>query len=51
LDQLKEWLKIQKSKDAVFLYAASEIDRFEKDPKQIHLTPPAEPPPGAPIGD
>ena len=51
LDQLKDWLKTQKSKDAVYLYAASEIDRFQQDPKQIHLTAPLEPPPGAPIGD
>jgi hypothetical protein len=51
LDQLREWLKLQKSKDAVYLYAASEIERFQKDPRQVHLTPPLEPPPGAPIGD
>jgi hypothetical protein len=55
LDQLKQWLNGQKSTDAnqsaVFEFAASEIERFQKDPKQVHLTPPVEPPPGAPIGD
>jgi len=56
LDEFRAWLKIQyrteKNADqkALFLFAGSEIERFQKDPKQIHLTPPLEPPPGAPIG-
>ena len=55
LDELRTWLKTQMGKNsdqkAHFVYAISEIDRFQKDPKQIHLTPPLEVPPGAPIGD
>ncbi len=51
LDQLKQWLKAQKANEAVFSYGALEIDRFQKDPKQVAITPPMEPPPGAPIGD
>lgn len=56
LDNLRMWLKTQqnmaKNSDpkAHFVYALSEIERFQKDPKQIHVTPPLEVPPGAPIG-
>jgi hypothetical protein len=31
-------------------FAAAQIEQFQKDPKQIDLTPPAEPPDGPPIG-
>ena len=31
-------------------FASKEIERFEKDPKRIDLTPPVEPPDGPPIG-
>jgi hypothetical protein len=55
LDELKTWLKTQMTRNtdqkAHFVYAISEIERFQKDPKQIHVTPPLEIPPGAPIGD
>jgi hypothetical protein len=57
LDNLKAWLRTQENitkntdQKAHFVYAISEIDRFQKDPKQIHITPPLEVPPGAPIGD
>ena len=56
LDQLKNWLveqhktlKDENQKDH-FQFAIAEIVRFEKDPKQIKLTTPLDPPPGAPIG-
>ena len=32
-------------------FAAWQIEQFEKDPKRIELTPPAEAPDGPPIGD
>jgi Met-zincin/Domain of unknown function (DUF5117) len=56
LDELKKWLNdrvkgtTQSEQKAHFVFAASEIERFQKNPKEIHLTPPLEPPPGAPIG-
>jgi hypothetical protein len=56
LDQLKDWLKIQEKgtasqeQKAHYQYARSEIIRFQENPKEIRLTPPLEPPPGAPIG-
>jgi hypothetical protein len=50
LDQLKNWLKGQQKVDAHYLYALSEIVRFQENPKEIRLTLPLDPPPGAPIG-
>ncbi|MCI0413484.1 zinc-dependent metalloprotease [bacterium] len=56
LDQLKDWLKAQlkasasQEVNAHYQFALSEIIRFQENPKEIHLTPPLEPPPGAPIG-
>ena len=31
-------------------FASKQIEQFEKDPKRLDLTPPAEPPDGPPIG-
>ncbi|MGB7023227.1 MAG: zinc-dependent metalloprotease [Candidatus Acidiferrales bacterium] len=56
LDQLKTWLAAQsksaadESRRAQFFFAAQEIDRFEKNPAALHLTLPAPPPAGDPIG-
>jgi hypothetical protein len=56
LDELKEWLKVQlkslkhPEQHAHFQFALSEILRFQENPKEIRLTPPLDPPPGAPIG-
>ncbi len=55
LNQLKEWLGIQKAtgddvQTAHIQMGISQIDRFQKDPKQIPVTKPAEPPAGPPIG-
>ena len=56
LDELKKWLT---SKQAVatdaptraeFLFAKSQIDYFEKNPTTVHVTAPAAPPAGDPIG-
>jgi hypothetical protein len=56
LGQLKEWLKVKIGSEkstgqrAHFQYAFAEIIRFEENPKEMRLTPPLDPPPGAPIG-
>jgi hypothetical protein len=54
--QLKAWLKLNQatgeaSQQAHLAYAAAQIEQFQKDPKKLGLTPPAEPPDGPPIGD
>jgi len=36
--------------DALYAFAAAQIERFERDPKVIPLPKPIEPPPGQPIG-
>ena len=56
LDELKKWIatQSQSSKDeslrAEYFFAASQIDRFEKNPAEIHLTTAVPPPDGDPIG-
>ncbi|HKW65504.1 MAG TPA: zinc-dependent metalloprotease [Candidatus Acidoferrum sp.] len=53
LDDLHAWLKAQPGQSPNFLhslYAARQIEQFEKDPKKIDLAPPSEPPDGPPIG-
>ena len=40
----------QVSEQAHIFFALKQIDRFEKDPKQLDLTVPVEPPDGPPIG-
>ncbi|PYT44449.1 MAG: peptidase [Acidobacteria bacterium] len=56
LQELREWLAASQSaaKDAeerAHLFAAmSQIVQFQKDPKQVSVAPPAEPPDGPPIG-
>ncbi len=55
LHQLKEWLDVLQgngsdSERAHAFFAARQIAQFEKDPKRLDLTPPAEPPDGPPIG-
>jgi hypothetical protein len=55
LRNLKEWLdsagaKQTDSERAHIFFASRQIEQFEKDPKRLDLTPPAEPPDGPPIG-
>jgi hypothetical protein len=55
-EQLKVWLNANKaagdaSQQAHLAYAAAQIEQFQKDPKKLELTAPAEPPDGPPIGD
>jgi hypothetical protein len=56
LDELKKWMASQapSAKDetvrAQFFFATSQIDRFQKNPAEIHVTTPAPPPDGDPIG-
>ncbi|MGH9740856.1 MAG: zinc-dependent metalloprotease [Candidatus Acidiferrum sp.] len=56
LHELKDWLNTSAkaspaiSDKAHIFFAASQIALFEKDPKQLDLTPPVEPPDGPPIG-
>jgi len=56
LDELKKWMMAQSSstKDegsrAQFFFGASQIERFEKNPAESHLTAPAALPDGDPIG-
>ncbi len=56
LHALRDWLNIAESsasdssERAHLFFAAQQIALFEKDPKRIDLTPPAEPPDGPPIG-
>jgi len=57
LDELKSWLAAQlkstanESRRAQLFFAAQEIERFEKNPAALHLTQPAPPPAGDPIGN
>jgi hypothetical protein len=56
LHELRNWLAPKaEGKSIVFdaahaYFASQRIEQFEKDPKRIDLTPPAEPPDGPPIG-
>jgi hypothetical protein len=56
LHELKEWLDspagaLQVVPDQSHIFFASrQIEQFERDPKRLDLTPPAEPPDGPPIG-
>ena len=56
LDELRKWIATQtpSAKDdavrAQLFFATSQIDRFQKNPAEIHLTLPAPPPDGDPIG-
>jgi hypothetical protein len=56
LDGLKKWLASQENllKDvptrAEFFFAKNQIDHFEKNPAEVHVTTPAAPPAGDPIG-
>ncbi len=55
-EQLKAWLNANKSagdpsQQAHLAYATAQIEQFQKDPKKLELTAPAEPPDGPPIGD
>jgi len=56
LEQLRDWLATDQSgakdeEERAHLFAAvSQIVQFQKDPKQISVAPPAEPPDGPPIG-
>jgi Met-zincin len=55
-EQLKRWLNANKSagdasQQVHLAYAAAQIEQFQKDPKKLELTAPAEPPDGPPIGD
>jgi hypothetical protein len=56
LHELKDWLGAPAETSSVIpdkahiFFAASQITLFEKDPKQIDLAPPVEPPDGPPIG-
>ncbi|HEV2349982.1 MAG TPA: zinc-dependent metalloprotease [Terriglobia bacterium] len=57
LTELKDWMsgqaknKIKESRRAQLTFAIVQIERFQKDSKQLNLTKPPEPPPGQPIGD
>jgi Met-zincin/Domain of unknown function (DUF5117) len=57
LDELKGWLAAQmktttdESRRAQVFFALQQIERFEKNPGELHLTVPAPPPAGDPIGD
>jgi len=55
-EQLKGWLNANKSagdpsQQAHWVYAAAQIEQFQRDPKKLELTAPVEPPDGPPIGD
>jgi hypothetical protein len=51
LHDFKAWLSSAAVSDQAQAFFASKlIDQFEKDPKRLDLTPPAEPPDGPPIG-
>jgi hypothetical protein len=56
LDELKRWIATQApaAKDeavrAQLFFAASQIERFQKNPQEVHITVPAAPPDGDPIG-
>jgi hypothetical protein len=57
LEKLKDWLSATKpgirddeDEQAHISWGIAQIEQFEKDPKKVDLTPPAEPPDGPPIG-
>jgi len=56
LEELRAWLATTQNsagdeeERAHLFCAASQIVQFQKDPKQISVAPPAEPPDGPPIG-
>ena len=55
-EHLKVWLNANKvggdtARQAHLAYAAAQIEQFQKDPKELALVAPAEPPDGPPIGD
>ena len=53
LQELKRWVfaPLPTIKDQAHIaFASWQIEQFDKDPKQISVTPPAEPPDGPPIG-
>lgn len=56
LDQLKKWIATQapsvkdEAERAQLFLAASQIERWQKNPREIHLSMPATPPDGDPIG-
>ena len=56
VDELKKWIGEQASSAtdensrAQFFFAGSQIDRFQKNPSDLHLPPPAALPEGDPIG-
>ena len=57
LGQLKDWLEAtlpnirdNEPEQAHLAWGAAQIVQFQKDPKQINITVPAEPPDGPPIG-
>ena len=56
LDELKKWIatRTPSAKDeavrALLFFAVNQIDRFQRNPAEIHLTTPAPPPDGDPIG-
>jgi hypothetical protein len=56
LDELKRWIASQETllKDAEtrseFFFARNQIDHFEKNPAEVHMSAPATPPAGDPIG-
>jgi hypothetical protein len=56
LEELRTWLTAtqgsarDEEERAHFFYAASQIVQFQKDPRQISVAPPADPPDGPPIG-
>lgn len=56
LDELKKWIATEapSAKDeavgAQRFFAESQIDRFQRNPAEMHLTAPAPPPEGDPIG-
>ena len=56
LEELRGWLAAEEASTrdegerAHFHFAASQIAQFQKDPKKVELTPPADPPDGPPIG-
>ncbi len=56
LHELKDWLTASAESNSLIpdkahsFFAAQQIALFEKNPKQINLTPPVEPPDGPPIG-
>lgn len=56
LDELKKWLVTRENlprdiaTHAEYFFAKNQIDQFEKNPAQLHVTTPAPPPAGDPIG-